>query len=293
MKRVIWCALLTIACGVAQASLIDQPSASLPARTKTFVYKTIGQTRLDMAVYYPVGWKKTDKRPAIVFFFGGGWNSGTIAEFKGQADYLAGRGMVAACADYRVKSRQGVTPKECVEDAKSAVRWLRKNAAMLGIDPKRVAASGGSAGGHLAASTALTPGLDEPGEDLSISSQPDALVLFNPVLDLTAPKRAGLVGNNQALANALSPTFHLRKDSPPTILFYGTADELLSQGEAFMERSKALGHHAELYTAEGQKHGFFNWEPWRERTMQRMDEFLTSIGYLAKMTVTQTQKEAE
>ena len=64
-----------------------------------------------------------------------------------------------------MKSRHGVTPKECVEDAKSAVRWLRQNAAKLGIDPNRIVAAGGSAGGHIAACTGLAPGLEADGED--------------------------------------------------------------------------------------------------------------------------------
>ena len=124
---------------------------------KSFTYKKTKQADLEIVVHFPPGWKETDKRPGIVFFFGGGWTNGTIKAFEPQAIYLASRGMVAACADYRIKSKHGVTPKECVEDAKSAVRWLRQNAAKLGIDPNRIAASGGSAGGHLAACTALTP----------------------------------------------------------------------------------------------------------------------------------------
>ena len=68
------------------------------------------------------------RRAAIVFFFGGGWKGGTTRQFARQATYLAGRGMIAAIADYRVQSRHGVTPDVCVEDAKSAVRWLRQHA---------------------------------------------------------------------------------------------------------------------------------------------------------------------
>ena len=68
-----------------------------------------------------------------------------------------------------------------VKDGKSAVRWIRANAARLGIDPDRLAAGGGSAGGHVAAATATTQGIEEEGEDTSVSSRPCALVLFNPV----------------------------------------------------------------------------------------------------------------
>ena len=248
--------------------------------TKSFIYKKTKQGDLEIVVHYPSDWKQTDHRSAIVFFFGGGWTNGTIEQFEPQANHLASRGMVAARADYRVKSRQGVTPKECVEDAKSAVRWMRQNAAKLGVDPHRIVAAGGSAGGHIAACTALTPGLEADGEEMTISSKPNALVLFNPVLRMDLPQLLGFVGHDESLAKAISPTLHLSKDTPPTLLLYGSADRLAAQGEEFLKKSKELGHQAEMFTAEGQEHGFFNRPPWREKTTQRMDDFLVSIGYI-------------
>ncbi|MCY2994373.1 MAG: alpha/beta hydrolase [Planctomycetota bacterium] len=259
--------------GLAAAQAAEQQD------TQSFVYKKTKQADLELVVHYPPGWTDHDKRPAIVFFFGGGWENGTIKAFKPQSKHLASRGMVAARADYRVKSRHGVTPKECVEDAKSAVRWLRANAAKLGIDPDRIVAAGGSAGGHIAACTAFTPGLDAEDEDAKVSSKPNALVLYNPVLRF-GPQMTQRIGNDEALAKAISPTEHLTKDSPPTLILFGTADWLLGQGEEFMKKSKELGHRAELFTAEGQPHAFFHQPPWLERTTQRMDEFLVSIGIL-------------
>ena len=195
--------------------------------------------------------------------------------------------MVAARADYRVKSKHGVTPKECVEDAKSAVRWMRQNAGKLGIDPHRIVAAGGSAGGHIAACTALTPGLEAEGEDTKVSSKPNALVLFNPVLRFSGiPELMERIGNDEALGKAISPTLHLTKDSPPTLIFFGTADRLAAMGDEFMKKSKEIGHKAELFTAEGQSHGFFNRPPWLDKTTQRMDEFLVSLGYIEGKSTT-------
>ena len=223
-------------CEVTPAFADDDPT------TKTFAYKTIPGGKLEMVVHYPPGWKDTDKRPAIVFFFGGGWENGNIKQFETQADHLASRGMVAARADYRVKSRQGVTPDKCVEDAKSAVRWLRANAAKLGIDPDRIVAAGGSAGGHIAACTALTEGLEAEGEDRSISSRPNALVLFNPVLRFDGvPRLMGRIGDDEALGKALSPTLHVTKDTPPTLVLFGTADRLKPQGDEFVRRAGEAG----------------------------------------------------
>lgn len=259
-----------------------------PLPTRTVKYKKTPQAELDLELYLPADWKETDKRPAIVFFFGGGWSSGTTTQFHPQASYLAKRGLVAACADYRVKSRHSVTPKECVEDAKSAIRYVRQHAATLGIDPQRIVASGGSAGAHIAACTALTPGLDAGDEDLGVSSRPNALVLFNPVLDLGSASLLQRVGGDEQLARLLSPTAQLSQDSPPTLLLFGTADSLYRQGQEFVERAAKVGSRAEMFTADGEKHGFFNASPWLERTLYRTDEFLGSLGYVeGKPTIDQ------
>lgn len=261
-----------------------QQAAKIPAtnqETKEFTYKKAGQTELKLLVDVPDDWKASDQRPAIVFFFGGGWKNGSTKQFENQARYLASRGMVAARADYRVQSRQDVTPDQCVEDAKSAMRWVRQHAAELGIDPQRIAAAGGSAGGHLAACTALTPGLEAEGEETAISSRPSALVLFNPVLKFKGvASLEARIGKDEKLAEQISPTLHLKQDTPPTILFFGTDDKLIEQANEFLARSKELGHRAELMTAEGVGHSFFNRSPWKERTLRRADEFLTSLGYL-------------
>jgi acetyl esterase/lipase len=275
--RYCWAALVALATLDVAGPAFGQDQAK--DDVQRFTYKKTKQGDLALHVHFPPGWKKGDKRPAIVFFFGGAWTNGTVKAFEPQAAYLAGRGLVAARADYRVKSRHAVTPKECVEDAKSAVRWLRQNAAKLGIDPDRIVASGGSAGGHIAACTALAPGLEPAGEDRTISSRANALVLFNPVLRF-GPQMLKRVGNDEALGKAISPTLHLRKDSPPTLLFYGTDDWLLGQGKEFLRRSEEVGHRAKLFTADGQPHGYFNRPPWRERTLRQADEFLASLGYL-------------
>jgi acetyl esterase/lipase len=244
---------------------------------KTFTYTKTKEAALHIAVHYPPGWKDTDKRPGIVFFFGGGWENGTINAFTPQATYFAARGMVTARADYRIKSRHGVTPKECVEDARAAMRWFRQNAAMLGVDPDKIVASGGSAGGHIAACTTLMPASE--GKDEKPSCKANALVLYNPVLHF-GPQLLKKIDNNEALGKAISPILYLTKGSPPTLLIFGTDDFLYKQGEDFMLLSKKLGHRAEMFTAEKQPHGFFWKKPWLEKTTQRADEFLASLGYL-------------
>jgi acetyl esterase/lipase len=285
--QITWKVLRVVACvgllpsGPAAAQR-RQPWASLKeTASKIETYKKTPQGGLKMYIHLPPGWKAEDKRPAIVFFFGGGWTGGSVRQFLRQADYLAGRGMVAARADYRVKSRHKVTPDKCVEDARSAVRWIRARAARLGVDPDRIVASGGSAGGHLAACTAVTDGPEDKDEDKSVSSRANAMVLFNPALNFTSMERLmSRLGGDEKLARQISPTLHLKKDSPPALLLFGSKDFLLAQCKEWMAKAKKIGHKSELYLAEGPGHGFFNRSPWYERTLYRADEFLASLGYV-------------
>lgn len=265
--------------------LVPALRAADPAPTATnvaeFVYKETPQGELKLFVDFPPGWQATDKRPSIVFFFGGGWTRGTTSQFEKQAAYLASRSMVACRADYRVKSRHNVTPDQCVEDAKSAVRWIRNRAEKLGIDSNRIVAAGGSAGGHLAACTGTVVGLETSSEELTVSSRPNAMVLFNPVVNLSGAHLADRVRGKEEIARQISPTLHLTKETPPAILFFGSNDQLMPQGEEYVTKAKELGVRADWYLADGQSHGFFNRSPWQERTLLRVDEFLTSIGYLS------------
>lgn len=264
---------------------------------KVLQYKAVGDVKLNLYVYEPEGHEAGNKRPAIVFFFGGGWTGGSPGQFEQQCKYLASRGMVAITADYRVASRHNVKAISCVADAKSAIRFVRKNAAELGIDPDRLAAGGGSAGGHLAACTGVIEGLDEAGEDASISSVPNALVLFNPALVLAAVEGMGEVApakkNRADFADRmgtdpvkLSPYHHVKKGAPSTIIFHGKADSTVpyASAEAFAKAMEKAGNRCTLAGYEGQAHGFFNYGrgdgEYYKKTVRAMDEFLASLGYL-------------
>lgn len=243
------------------------------------LYKTTAQGELFLHLVQPPEAKAGERKPAIVFFFGGGWKNGSFEQFVPQAEYLASRGMVAACADYRIESKHHTTPDKCIEDGKSAVRWLRAHADELGIDPQRIIAAGGSAGGHVAAATALIDGFESPDDDAKLSCKPNALVLFNPGLHFQKAPIEDAAGND--IAKTISPTLYLNAQTPPAILFYGTGDPALDQGREYAAKAKSLGVRADLFTAADQPHGFFNREPWTQVTAQQTDAFLTSLGYLS------------
>jgi acetyl esterase/lipase len=255
------------------------------ARVET--YKTAGDTRLQLHIFGPPA---PQNAPAIVFFFGGGWTSGSPQQFEAQCRHFASRGMVAITADYRVKSRHGVNPTQCLADARSAMRWVRSHAASLGIDPARIAAGGGSAGGHLAACTAFISAFDEPGEDPQVSAAPNALVLFNPALVLAPLDGLKIDGNEARVSEErmgtqavnISPAHHVTAPAPPAIIFHGKADTTVpfATAEAFVKIMKEKGTRCELAAFDGQPHGFFNREPFRSQTIDAADTFLVSLGWL-------------
>ena len=261
----------------------------------TIVYKTSEDVDLKLWIFTPPNHKTHSKAPAIVFFFGGGWNAGSPEQFVHHCEYLAARGMLAAVADYRVKTRNNVKANVCVSDAKSAVRYLREHAGELGVDPDRIAAGGGSDGGHLAAATSTLTLFDEQNENLSISSIPNAALLFNPVLVL-APigietsteleKFKNMPGRLGANPEDMSPYHNITSEIVPTVIFHGTDDKTVpfKSVEAYEKKMLDHGNTCILHTYEGEGHGFFNYgrkdNGTYVSTVALMDQFLVELGWL-------------
>ncbi len=259
-------------------------AAEAPAKFKPdrmIEYKKPEGKPLSLHVFLPPDWKATDKRPAAVFFFGGGWVGGDATRFYAQADHFAKRGMIGISADYRTKGSHHTGPKECVEDGKSAVRWVRAHAAELGIDADRIAVGGGSAGGHVAAASTFCPGFDAAGEDTKISTRANALLLFNPVFD-NGPDGGWGYATVRDYWQTISPAHNISKPVPPTVIFLGTKDKLIpvSTAERFKKTEEENDGRCELNLYQDEGHGFFNKEPYLAKTTAKADEFLVSLGWL-------------
>lgn len=271
---------------VALLLLITVPGLALEIEgftpDKTVVYKKAGASELKIHVFTPANHTAADKRSAIVFFFGGGWNGGSPSQFYPHCEYLASRGMVAMSAEYRVKTRHGTSPRECVKDGKSAIRWIRVHADELGIDPRKLAAGGGSAGGHVAAATGTVKGFNEEGEDRSISCRPNALVLFNPVFD-NGPEGYGYDRVKEYWKD-ISPMHNISESTPATIVFLGTRDKLIptATAEQYKKLMADKGRRCDLHLYKDQGHGFFNHKnkEYFAATVIEADKFLASLGYL-------------
>ncbi|SFZ93593.1 Acetyl esterase/lipase [Flaviramulus basaltis] len=251
----------------------------------TVTYKEIGQIQLNMDIYYPDHMDLSKTYPAMVFFFGGGWKTGSISQFEHHAQYFSKRGLVCFLVDYRIESRQHTTPFESVKDAKSSMRYIREHAKEFHIDPDKIIASGGSAGGHLAAATALIDEYNENTDNLSISCMPNALVLFNPVIDIS-PGSYGFSRIGADEYKNFSPLHNVSKVAPPTIFFLGTEDHLVPVAAAqyFKMAMNRVNSRCDLKLYDGEKHSFFNYTfiDNYKQTVKETDLFLQSLGYLSK-----------
>jgi len=252
------------------------------AESRVEVYKSVDDVNLSLWILRPTP-DFEGPRPAVVFYFGGGWVQGTPAHFERQARALQELGLVTILVDYRVKNRHGTMIEDAVQDAGDALRWVRKNASDLDIDSRRIAAAGGSAGGHLAAAIATLPLQSEA----SVSVQPNALFLFNPVLVLAL--EPGLLDNNERLSERsngalrdVSPYHHVDNGMPPTWIFHGANDNVVSvkTAEAFCALLKGNGDQCNLVQYEGAEHGFFNQEPHFSSTLNEMIEGLKSLDWI-------------
>lgn len=208
MKKIIFFFLLLGNCLCFSQNRTDAPSIS----RKFFTYKKIEGCALFLETIYPPEFNAVKTYPAIIFFFGGGWKTGNRSQFREQAKYFAKRGAVCFLADYRTESNFGTTPFEAVEDAKSAMRFIRSHANDFHIAKNKIVACGGSAGGQLAAATALIESYDALNDDLKVSPIPDALILFNPVLD-NGPGGYGYNRVGDAYKN-FSPLHNIHKGAP-------------------------------------------------------------------------------
>jgi acetyl esterase/lipase len=258
------------------------PPTFTEARIET--YRKIESTELNLWIFGDSDPKV--QKPAIVFFFGGGWKSGSPAQFENQARHFAKRGMIAITADYRVKSRHDVQVVECVKDAKAAIAWVRENAKRLGIDPNKIAASGGSAGGHLAASTGTISGFGS-------EERPNAMILFNPACTLAsiagwhAPAETKTklgVDRLGVEATVISPAHHIGSHTPPTLILHGKKDTTVPFDSviAFESEMKQAGRQCKVVGYEGASHGFFNRGEDYSKTLAEADAFLVDLGWIDK-----------
>lgn len=258
------------------------PLAENAKPTHSVMYKTVGNRQLHLHIFEPAGHQPTDKRPVFLAIHGGGWTGGNAQGFYPFAQHFAELGMIGISLEYRLRNeQQGTTVFDCVRDARSAVRWIRQHAGELGADPAKIVAMGGSAGGHLAVSTALFNEVNENTDPTDISARPDALVLMYPVIDTSAD------GYGQAKIGdrwrELSPVHNVRGSLPPALILHGTGDAVTPYigASKFHEQSKDAGNDSTLITFPGGRHGYIIFDPDEyKRALEQMTVFLKKQNML-------------
>lgn len=262
---------------------------SLPG-SEPHVFRKVGDIELRLHVVKPKGWAASDHRPCMVSFFGGGWINGTPESSIRWSQWAASQGLVGIAPDYRTRSRFNAVPEDCVSDGRAAMRWVIEHASELGIDTTKLIVSGGSAGGHVAAWTAIAkagPGKDDPAPTIL----PAALVLLYPVSDTTAkgyggPKR---FNNDEARALACSVPDQMQAKMPPTIILHGDADKTVPYANSVAMRDKlvAAGNRCELVTFAGLGHSYTSSQFGAAgkaadvKTKADITTFLSSLGFIA------------
>ena len=298
--------LVAIAFSPARAVPLSDFLASSPAPEEhPYVLSAVPEQSL--FVFAPAGGDPKQLKPAIVCIHGGAWVAGGAEAFFPHARYFASRGMVAFSINYRLASADGTGLPECLEDCRAAVRYVRAHAGQWSIDPRRIAVLGDSAGGHLAAALGTVDGFDNlPVEGgAGVSAVPDAMILCNPIVDLSdgdwpkyvirgaaldrkaTPESKVMNEAQRALAQKLSPLFQVKPGQPPTLLMHGLDDRVVDPAQArrFADAMKAAGNRCDLTLIEGARHAFIMPkytapEPTVVNAIRQADQFLGSLGWL-------------
>jgi acetyl esterase len=273
---------------------------SNPPAMETRPYKKVTGSELHVDVFRPDHPRPPAGHPVIAFFHGGGWVFGRPAEFHDACRRYAAKGFVTFSFQYRLSVKAdgtyphpGITLVESVKDARSAIRWLRANAAELGIDPVRIVVAGQSAGGQLAWGTVLFDTINEADDDLQISPRADALLLYSSNYNTIEAWADVIMDRRRSEIWSVSPYHNLKAGLPPALAFHGNKDSMVGLyiAQRFAARTRELGNPFELVTLDGRDHylgegsgtyaRYFD-----EAILERTDEFLRQHGFMPDASAT-------
>lgn len=255
------------------------------------IYSQIQSRRSNRAMRMTLLVPRTvEKKPAIIYFPGGGFTTTDYEKFIEMRFALAKAGFVVAAAEYRVVPNKFPA---ILEDGKSAVRFLKAHADAYGIDPSKIGVLGDSAGGYLSQMVAVTgnekqfdkgdnlhvdstvqaaatlygisdlrnigAGFDEAIQKVHQSPAVTEALLVNGVAFNEYPGASILSDSDKALA--ASSLGHIKKNLPPFLIMHGTEDKLVSpvQSEQLYEALKQNGNRVTYVKVEGAAHGDTVW----------------------------------
>ena len=267
---------------------MSEATTDLRSPDRVVAYKTVGDITLSLDLFLPdETWNRP--LPVIVWFHGGGWNGGTPGQFYPQSAALRNQGVLCISVEYRLGKKHGTTPFEAIQDAFDAMRFVKQHVEEWGGDPERIAAGGGSAGGHLAAALATLIAEDLAGDaEQRAQARPDLLLLFNPVFD-NGPEEKGGCGNDRLgdRWQEASPVHNFHSNVPPMLVMLGDNDSLIPVQNLTRasESLQALDVPHEFLVYPGGDHGFFNIHKhegvFYRKTLSDLEVFLRTYGWLS------------
>lgn len=239
---------------------------------ETIVYRNNGDQSLTLHAFMAKNAEGGQPAPALLLFHGGRWLFGGPRDLYPQCRFFAEQGISCFSAQYTLGRMSRPEVRRAVADARAALDYLVEHAGGLHIDPQRIAVGGGSSGGHLAA--ALGSGL--PGAT-SHEQRPAALVLYNPMLDLSP----GTPDHHlvKDYWEEVSPHQHIDADVPPALILVGSLDPEVPvpTAQAYCMKVRDADGVCEVEVYEGESHGFFNKPRMRDATNQRILQFLSEV----------------
>lgn len=294
---------------ITSTTLIAQPSITwkdldsvASVNKKSATYKYAKDSAIKLFYQLPPKATEAQKYPAIVFIHGGAWKGGSANTFFAYAVYFAMRGMVGISIDYRLLKQPTDDIVDCIADCKSAIRYIKKNAKQLCVDTNKIVVCGESAGGHLAACLQLLNGYNDASSDSALTTKPTALVLLNPVVNVTTPTFLKFVDaailfapkpiTDSALlhercfekAKQLSPLFVLQAALPPTLLINGLNDKITPHtfAQDFANKANGFANNCTLRLLPNVGHAFAvphykASEAESLQTVQMIDSFLATL----------------
>jgi len=245
-------------------------------------YKSVNGITLDLHLFLPDSSQYKSKHPVYVYFHGGSWSEGKPDWGFSSCESYAKKGWIGVAVEYRTVSRHNSLPFESVMDARSAIRWLRKNAGLYNIDTAKIVATGNSAGGHLVLTTALAAKWNEKTDDLQISPTPNVLLVNSGVYDLTIDNTKWITKTlkDKELVKEISPNHLEKKNMPPLLVIHGTNDRSCPYwtAEKFKDDAEKVNTNFEFHELNGAGH-YIWYDPkytgqiskWREDFLSKLD----------------------
>ena len=250
---------------------------------RDIVFRTVVERDLPLDIYYP---KQIHKRkPAVLLIFGGGWRSGNKSQNEAMATELANRGYVAVSAEYRL-SLEAPYPT-AVFDLKAAIKWMKANAKVYGIDTNKIATLGVSAGGQLSALLGTTNNdshFEDNFGDKGVTANIRAVIVIDGILAFHHPESAesavaaqwlgGTYEQRPAIWKEASALEHVDNRTVSFLFINSSLPRFYAGRDDMIKKLDSLHIYSEVHMFKDTPHPFWFFHPWFNPMMDYIDGFL-------------------